>query len=167
MKRSPNDIGTHTATAVVRAIRVNGFPGAERRVLYGASDAGDITGASNIIWEVKGGQAAKDASDLTILGWLRKAEGKRERLGADIAVLVVQRAGFGERNAMHWWAVVWASALFELASPSLGGELIFGNFDAPARLLLADMCWLLRLAGHGTPVTRQDADVMALERRVR
>ena len=62
MSRS-KDIGTRAEAAVVRYLCANGWANAERRALRGSADWGDVTGTPGLVWEVKGGDAAKDASD--------------------------------------------------------------------------------------------------------
>lgn len=144
MKTRPRDIGTRAESAVVRYLQTAGFPHAERRALRGNLDAGDITGCPGICWEVKGGDAAKTASDLTIERWM--AELRTETVNADAAVgvLVVQRAGVGPGNAGRWWAYMPAIQLAELM---FGTEVVGGYF--PVRMLLADAVALLRAAGYG------------------
>jgi len=138
--RKPRAIGTATETAVVRYLAANGFPHAERRSLRGSLDAGDITGTPGVAWSVKGGVAAKTASDGQVGRWLAELERQRTNAAATVGVLVLQRAGIGEANAGRWWAVV-----------GYGG-LCCGVVDGPpARLHLADVCTLLRNAGYGTP----------------
>jgi hypothetical protein len=147
--RRPRDIGTHTESAVVRYLAVNGFDNAERRSLRGSLDAGDITGTPGVAWSIKGGVAAKTASDGQVDRWLTELERQRTNAAATIAVLVLQRAGIGEANAGRWWAVV------QVCSLGLGHDdpalpCPHGRF--PARLHLADACTLLRAAGYGTPL---------------
>ncbi|MEV1201696.1 hypothetical protein [Microbispora rosea] len=152
----PRDIGTMAETAVVRALRVNGFPLAERRSLKGALDQGDITGTPGLCWEVKGGKAAWFASDGQVAEWMRETEVERVNARADIGILVVQRKGIGTPNAGRWWAImrlVHVAALTHqlgLASP---GEGVLGN-PAPVRMHLADACTLLRAAGYGKPLVQ-------------
>lgn len=134
MSARPKDIGTAAETAVVRALRQHGFPHAERRALAGAHDLGDITGTPGIVWEVKGGNAAKTASDGQVQKWLDETETERINARATVGVLVMARAGIGAANADRWWAVVrW---------PHLAG--------LPARMLLRDVCALLNSFGYGT-----------------
>lgn len=49
--------GNAFAEKVAAFLREEGFPYAERRVLYGANDRGDLTGTPGITWQVK---ATKD-----------------------------------------------------------------------------------------------------------
>ena len=135
--------GTAAETAVVRAIRRHGFPHAERRALRGTLDAGDITGTPLVCWEVKGGTAAKTASDGQVAEWLAETERERVNAGADVGVLVLQRAGIGAGNADRWWAVL------PLSHVPCGDQ-----FDPPmpVRVSLADACRFLRLRGYGSPL---------------
>ena len=142
MVNKPKAIGTSAETAVVRALRTLGFPHAERRALAGIHDLGDITGTPGICWEVKGGEAAKTASDQQIAAWLDETEQERINARADIGILVIQRRGIGPSNAHRWWAILRANAWI------LGAT----RFDFPTRMLLADACQLLRWAGYGQPL---------------
>ncbi|WP_326564534.1 hypothetical protein [Micromonospora peucetia] len=155
MKTRPRDIGTRAESAVVRHLTANGWPTAERRSLRGALDAGDITGTPSICWEVKGGEAARTASDLTISRWMDELDRERINATADIGVLVVQRAGIGPANAGRWWAVLPLStvALLRVGIQPPPNRAVVA--DAPVRMLLADAVTLLRAAGYGTPPADQ------------
>lgn len=160
--RRPKDIGTVAETAVVRYLRGAGFPHAERRALRGQLDAGDITGTPGVCWEVKGGAAAKLASDGQVQEWLDDTDKERVAAGAEVAVLVLQRKGIGTANAGRWWALMpgWQ---YEALCGSLGrtdglGGLAgwwFGD-RGPLRMHLSQACALLTYAGYGTPPTRED-----------
>lgn len=140
MTNRPKAIGTAAETAVVRYLRAHGFPQAERRALTGSLDQGDITGTPGICWEVKGGTAAKTASDGQVAAWLVETETERVNSGADIGVLVLQRAGIGPANAGRWWAVV-PVGVFDPED----------RFPYPARLHLSDIAQVLRRYGYGDP----------------
>lgn len=146
--RRPRDIGTAAETAVVRHLHANGFPHAERRSLRGALDAGDITGTPGICWEVKGGDAARTASDLTISRWMQELAVEISHADADVGLLVIQRAGVGPANAGRWWAYMPAFQVADLTAPEpLPATRVYGF---PVRMLLADAVTLLRAAGYGT-----------------
>lgn len=146
MANKPKARGTAAETAVVRAIRTLGFPHAERRALHGTHDLGDLTGTPGICWEVKGGTAAKTASDGQIAAWLLETEKERVNGGADVGVLVVQRKGIGAANAHRWWAVMRLGAVLALHDPTTPAEL---RVTWPVRMHLADACALLCAAGYG------------------
>ena len=148
MKRRPRDIGTAAESAVVRYLHTAGFPHAERRSLRGALDAGDITGTPGICWEVKGGDAARTASDLMIERWMAELAAEVVNAKADVGVLVIQRKAVGGQNAHRWWAVMPAGQITYLSgAPRMAPEpLAF-----PVRMLLADAVTLLRAAGYGQP----------------
>lgn len=146
MSRS-KDIGTRAETAVVRYLRGAGWPHAERRALTGARDLGDVTGTPGIVWEVK--VYRRPAGDTQIAAWMTETETERLNAGADIGVLVVRRAGFGDQRAGSWWAYLSAGALAGLATE--GGFVPYGQLAFPVRMLLRDAVALLHLAGYGTP----------------
>ena len=140
----PKAIGTATETAVVKALRRHGFPHAERRALAGTLDQGDVTGCPGIVFEVKGGTAAKTASDGLVVEWLAETERERVNAGAEVGVLVLQRAGIGPANADRWWAVL------QMPVRTIEGRAT-GEW-VPCRMTLADACRVLRLWGYGSPL---------------
>jgi len=150
MARRPRDIGTDAERAVVRVLRASGWPHAERRALRGGADAGDITGTPGIVWEVKGGNAARRAGDGQVYAWMLETDRERRNAGADIGVLVVQRAGVGPANAHRWWAVMSMADLGRLHGCGLSSL-------TPVRLLLCDAIRLLRESGYGKPLTTSES----------
>jgi hypothetical protein len=149
----PKNIGTAAETAVVRAARTAGFPHAERVVLHGSLDQGDIRLTpgltAGIIVEVKGGEAARRASDAQIAAWLDETETERTNSHADIAFLVTQRAGIGAPNAHRWWAHLRVGHLAHLRG--YPADLNLAD-EAPVRMTLASALAQLRAAGYGEPL---------------
>jgi len=146
-RNKSGEIGTRTATAVARYLTANGWPYAERRTLKGSHDQGDITGTPGICWEVKGGQAAKTASDGQIAAWLDETERERVNARADIGVLVVQRAGIGAANCGRWWAIIpWAQVYHLMVGPNPATP---AAPLAPMRWHLFEAVDFLRAAGYG------------------
>lgn len=140
VNRSKN-LGTAAETAVVRYLRANGFPQAERRALAGSYDLGDVTGIPGVVIEVKGGQAAKTASDGQVTLWLAETERERVNARADVGILVMSRSGIGPSRAGSWWAVV-----------RLDQFVTIGGFPLPAhtvRMHLSDAIRLMRTNGYG------------------
>ncbi|WP_188187993.1 hypothetical protein [Nonomuraea sp. SYSU D8015] len=135
---------------MVKTLRIHGFPHAERRALAGCQDLGDITGCPGIVFEVKGGDAARNASDAQIAAWMVETEVERVNARAEVGVLVVQRRGVGAQNAHRWWAHITSRTLTALMEPSIA--LFDEAPDVPVRLLLGDVTQLLRWAGYGTPL---------------
>jgi len=142
--RRSKDIGTVAETAVVRFLQRNGWPSAERRALRGEHDAGDVTGTPGVAWEVKGGKAAKVASDMQVQKWLGETERERINAGADVGVLVMQRGGYGPARCGMWWAVLSLRWLMPQADQI--------SSTATVRLTLDDMCQVLRHRGWGDPL---------------
>jgi hypothetical protein len=144
VNRSKN-IGTMAETAIVNAARLRGFPNADRRVLAGRYDKGDVLLCPGAIIEVKGGQAAKDASPGLITAWLAETEAERAHAGADIAFLAVQRRGIGLPNADQWDA--WIPNPASLCNDPTDRAM----FEFPIRVTVAQALWMLRRAGWGDP----------------
>lgn len=147
MVNRPKQIGTAAETAVVRAARAHGFGLADRLTLTGALDRGDIGLCPGVIIEVKGGQAAKTASDAQIEKWLGETERERIHGGARVAFLVTQRAGVGAPNAHRWWA--WWRLYWLDDVRGFGFELD----TTPIRMPLEAALRILRAAGYGDPIT--------------
>jgi len=168
MTNRPKAIGTAAESAVVAAARRLGFPMAERIVLHGNLDQGDVRLTpgltAGVIVEVKGGTAARTASDTQILEWLLEAEKERANAGAAHALLVTQRAGYGPARAEHWWAHWRVGDLLlirEAITPDLyGRDHEYAN-DAPVRLTLAAALAQLRAGGYGEPLPSPVGQVAA------
>lgn len=103
------DIGTRAETAVKNYLLSVGYSplDAHRNVLKGSLDEGDVWLRETyglIVFEVKGGKAAKEASYGQIEKWMQEAETERENASAKFGFLVTQRAGVGYPRAGEWWA---------------------------------------------------------------
>ena len=140
MTNRPKAIGTAAETAVVRYLAAHGFPAAERRALHGATDLGDITGTPSLCWEVKGGDAAKDASDKQVAAWSDEAREEAGNAGATYGFLIVQRRQKGVRD---WWAVLDVCDLAKLVR----SDALNQSSNLHCRLTLAQLVELLTLAG--------------------
>lgn len=140
MTNRPKAIGTAAETAVVRYLAAHGFPAAERRALHGATDLGDITGTPGIVWEVKGGEAAKDASDNQIADWMDEAQTEAGDAGATYGFLIVARR---RKNVRDWWAVIDVCDLAKLVRR----DALDQSSNLHCRLTLAQLVELLTLAG--------------------
>ncbi len=147
--RRPKDIGTAAETAVVNYLRENGWPSAERRALHGNTDLGDVTGTPGLVWEVKGGDAAKTASDRQILDWLDETEAERANDRAAFGLLITARY---RKSTGDWWAHLFADMLARLAG-SQDSEVSETSMGIPVRLLLRDACRMLRESGWGDEPT--------------
>ena len=147
----PKQIGTAAESAVVKALRRHGFPHAERRALSGRADVGDVILCPGVIGEVKGGAAAKQASDGLLQVWWEETLREQVNARADVALLIVARRGIGPANADRWWAVM---PVYEVARLA-GAWWRLGDFriDGLIRLHLRDACILLRAYGYGEALT--------------
>lgn len=103
------DIGTRAETAVKNYLLSVGYSplDAHRNVLKGSVDEGDVWLRESyglIVFEVKGGKAAKEASYGQIEKWFQEAETEKKNANAKFGFLVTQRAGVGYPRAGEWWA---------------------------------------------------------------
>jgi hypothetical protein len=129
--------GTAAETAVIRYARANGFPLADRLTLSGRYDRGDVLLCPGAVLEVKAGKAATGASYGQVLAWLDETERERVNAHADVAALVVQRAGYGTGRVEAW--TFWWTEHFP-----------FGPI--PASCTLANGLLRLRWSGFGNPI---------------
>lgn len=79
--------GTAAETAVVRWLRDNGFPYAERRALTGSADQGDVTGCGPVVIEVK------NHKTLDLAGWVRELEVEMGNAKVDFGTVVAKKRG--------------------------------------------------------------------------
>jgi hypothetical protein len=112
-------IGTKAETAVRNYLLSTGYSPLEahRNVLKGQDDEGDVWLRESyglIVFEVKGGKSAKDASFQQIGKWYEEAETERENADGRFGFLVTQRAGIGYPRAGEWWAYATLGDLINL-----------------------------------------------------
>ena len=79
--------GTAWETALVKWLRANGFPHAERRALHGAHDQGDVTGIPGLVVE------AKHAARVELAAWVDEANDEADNAGAALGVAWFKRRG--------------------------------------------------------------------------
>lgn len=112
-------IGTRAETAVRNYLLSVGYSplDAHRNVLKGQDDEGDVwlrEARGLIVFEVKGGKSAKDASLGQIEKWYEEAKKERDNANGKYGFLVTQRAGVGYPRAGEWWAYARLSDLISL-----------------------------------------------------
>lgn len=157
MTNKSKRIGREGENAVAGRLRERGaFPDAEPRVLYGINDKGDITGTRGVVFQVKSGKAAENASPGQIREWLEDTEKQRVNARARYGVLVIKRAGYGAKRVGVWRAFVRLDALDEILAHCGSGyrgeelipELLPVELEAePAELNFDAMITLLQAAG--------------------
>lgn len=113
------DIGTRAETAVRNYLLSVGYDPmtAHRNVLKGSADEGDVWLRESyglIVFEIKGGKSAKDASYEQIKKWYEEAEVEKANANGKFGFLVTQRAGVGYPRAGEWWAYAKLSDLIYL-----------------------------------------------------
>lgn len=145
----PKAKGTAAETAVVKYMRDNGFPGADRQPLRGNRDAGDIALCPGIVLEIKShATAATGQPGPTLLDtWIIQAEAERINAGAAHCPLIVKRKGAGDANVGAWFSYLPAGHLATL----IGAHPDFHAAPFPVCMSVAALTMLLRGAGYGTP----------------
>jgi hypothetical protein len=100
-------IGKEAERGVLQAMRANGFPGAEPKRVE-AADRLDINVCPAVVASVKAGEQARTAPLQRLEIWHDEAEVKRQLVGAELALLVVQRRGYGHQpdRVLRWRAWV-------------------------------------------------------------
>jgi hypothetical protein len=144
MSKAKN-IGTRAETAVRNYLLSAGYDPLEahRNVLKGTNDEGDVwlrEVIGLIVFEVKGGKMAKEASYGQIQKWMVETETERKNANARYGFLVTQRAGIGYPRAGEWWAY---ARLGDLYSMHTHGD---DNNDTLVRITLGELVKLIR---HG------------------
>lgn len=135
-------IGTRAETAVRNYLLSVGYSplAAHRNVLKGQDDEGDVWLREEhglIVFEVKGGKSAKEASLGQIEKWYEEAETEKTNADAKFGFLVTQRAGVGYPRAGEWWAY---AALGDLINLRTNLELVDRTI---VRITLANLVRLI------------------------
>lgn len=136
-------IGTAAETAVRNHLLSAGYDpmAAHRNVLKGTNDEGDVWLRESfglIVFEVKGGKSAKEASYGQIQKWFQEAELEKRNANASLGFLVTQRAGVGYPRAGEWWAYAKLGDLMYLRNR------LEHNDDTLVRITLAELTRLIR-----------------------
>ena len=143
--------GTAAETAVLRYVRGEGFPWAERMALTGAADCGDISLLPGrlVVIEVKSHASAATGQpgDAQLTEWMRQTRAERVNAGADYGILVVKRKGTTDPG--RWFGFLEPAALFSLLGST--GSPPAGMSGWPC-LPFADVILLLRQSGYGTAI---------------
>ena len=135
-------IGTRAETAVRNYLLSVGYSplDAHRNVLKGSDDEGDVWLRESyglIVFEIKGGKSAKDASYEQIKKWYEEAEIEKKNANGKFGFLVTQRAGVGYPRAGEWWAYAKLSDLIYLRT------YMDTNSDTLVRLTLRELVSLI------------------------
>ena len=137
------DIGTRAETAVRNHLLSRGYSQLEahRNVLKGSADEGDVwlrTSAGLMVFEIKGGKMAKEASYGQIEKWFQEAQTERDNAHGKFGFLVTQRAGVGYPRAGEWWAYAKLGDLFFLRNR------LESDNDTLVRIRLQELTELIR-----------------------
>lgn len=90
--------GTAAETAVVKYLKANGFPKAERRALQGNLDKGDISGIDDVVFEVK------DHKKMELSGWVKELEVEVDNADAITGAVIHKRKG--TTDVGEWYATM-------------------------------------------------------------
>jgi hypothetical protein len=136
------DIGTRAETAVRNYLLSVGYDPmtAHRNVLKGSADEGDVWLRESyglVVFEIKGGKSAKDASHKQIRKWYEEAETEKINADGKFGFLVTQRSGVGYPRAGEWWAYAKLSDLIYLRT------YLETNSDILVRLTLRELVSLI------------------------
>lgn len=137
-------IGTAAETAVRNFLLSQDYTELEahRNVLKGTNDEGDVwlrePTKGLIVFEIKGGKAAKEASYGQIEKWFQEAELEKQNASGKFGFLVTQRAGVGYPRAGEWWAYAKLGDLVFLRT------YLDNSDDTLVRIRLTDLVRLIR-----------------------
>jgi Holliday junction resolvase len=90
--------GTAAETAVVKYLKENGFPKAERRALQGSLDKGDISGIDDVVLEIK------DHKKMDLSKWVKELETEIDNANAFTGVVVHKKRG--TLDVGEWYATM-------------------------------------------------------------
>ncbi|ALG06827.1 hypothetical protein [Kibdelosporangium phytohabitans] len=151
--KANRDKGARAELAVVKWLRDNGWPGAERAIATGhrsrireRADLGDITGTPGLVWQVTD---RGDIEQLAVMTRrLAETDAQRAAAHADYGFLVQRRRGAADPG--KWWVHLGGLnfALLTRVEPPM--------FEGFVRLALSDLTRLLHRAGYGTPATSEE-----------
>lgn len=142
-------IGKEGERGVLKALRDNGYPNAEPKRVE-AADRLDINLCPGVVASVKAGEYARSCSIGDVSAWHAEAEAKRIRVGAEFALLIIQRRGYGmlPDRVLHWrtWVIGDHAKALRLDDP-IAHHL--AEHLTHAELQLARALEMLRLYGYG------------------
>lgn len=154
--RANRNKGATAERDLVRWLRTNGWPGAERAVRTGyrtttrtSADPGDVTGTPGLAWQVK--NRADFEQDAVFDACLAETEAQRAATGADFGLLIQRRAGTPDPG--RWWVWLRVVDLYRIIRKAPGADVRQrGAFlgQPPLRMELAGLALLLRAAGYGS-----------------
>jgi len=137
---------------LVRWLRTNGFPHAERAVRTGyrttdrtSADPGDVTGTPGIVWSVK------DCAAERITEWLDELVNMAAHdtsFEEPVQLLVTKRRGHA--NPGEWWCWLQLLDIGQLLTGS-SPDVVIPEWNRPLRMELGHVMPLLRTAGYGSP----------------
>lgn len=140
MTTRSKDIGTRAESALVKYLRSEGFPLADRIPLKGDGDCGDVSdGTGALIFQSKAGHAAENAGDAQIARWIEEVHVQQANARADLGILVVKRKSYGLNRMGKWHAFI-------------RGPLTLGGPWLTQRFLLEELVLHLRDQGYGDPL---------------
>lgn len=138
--------GKRAERDLVRWLRNNGWPHAERTVATGHKtpgrerpDTGDITGTPGICWQVTDRADLEEPAQLGRR--LAATEQQRAAAGAAVGVLVGKRRGCGDPGRWHAWL-----PLYQISVPWTAMQPPWSH---PIRLQVAHLVEILHACGYG------------------
>ncbi len=77
--------GSGWEAQIVAFLQASGWPHAERRVLHGARDLGDVTGILGVVIE------GKNTARIELSEWIKEAQAETANAGAEVGVVWAKR----------------------------------------------------------------------------
>jgi hypothetical protein len=90
--------GTSWESAVVAYLQQCGWPHAERRVLHGSQDKGDVLGVPGLVIE------CKSAARIELAQWVTETQAEVAHAGAEFGVVWAKRKG--RTSAAHGYVIM-------------------------------------------------------------
>lgn len=103
-KQRPKDKGTRAESDIVQWAKKYNFYRAERLVLHGTGDVGDVRLAEGVMIQVKDGYTErKEPTDYQVGQWLAQVDKQRKNGDWNIALLVHKRYGKADPDSWRWY----------------------------------------------------------------
>lgn len=103
-KQKPKDKGTKAETGVVNWAKTHDMWKADRIILHGVKDHGDVKLTDRVMVQVKDGYTeGRPPTDYLIGKWLEAVETQRKAGGFEYAMLVHKRAGRASPDGWRWY----------------------------------------------------------------
>lgn len=147
-------LGTAVETAAVRWFQDNGFKQAERIVLHGAADRGDLRLQilPTIIAECKRAQRG-----VQLTPWMRELAVEITNANAELGLLVAKQRGAGDRRVNRWVTAMWWKHFEPLFMRHVVNQSPRTTIDIPEDWFTVEQWSPTKINSEYIPILRREA----------